>query len=112
MGFITEFNWALKLKPEQGINESILTEGEIYSFQKPGNRTYPVGMPIDLVNSVWEAVAKVIVVEATCSDGKTRGKYKVVKIYKNKEKEVLTNYWRETVSIIKGEEISDFQKQR
>lgn len=108
MGYVTEFNWALRLKPEQGLNEGSLKEGSIYEFEKEGYRTYPVGMPIDLVNNVWEAVAKVIVVESMCKNRKTRGKYKVVKIYKGTEKVVLTNYWRETVQLIKGEKITDF----
>lgn len=108
MGFKTEFNWALKLKPEQGLNEESLEIGKIYDFSKREYRTYPIDMPIDLINQNWEVVAKVIVVESKNSDGKTQGKYKVIKIYQGQEKEFLTNYWRETIQIIKGENIDDF----
>ena len=34
MGFKTEFNWVLKLKPENGLNEKNLKCGRIYSFSK------------------------------------------------------------------------------
>ena len=108
MGFKTEFNWALKLKPENGLDESKLEIGKVYDFSKNGYRTYPVDIPIDLINQNWEAVAKVIVIEFKNYKGKTYGKYKVLKIYEGKEKEVLTSYWRETVQIIKGKKISDF----
>ena len=34
MGFKTEFNWVLKLKPENGLNEENLEVGKIYDFSK------------------------------------------------------------------------------
>ena len=108
MGFQVEFNWALKLKPENGLDESSLEIGNIYDFSKNEYRIYPVNIPIDLINKNWEFVAKVIVIEFKNSEGKTSGKYKVLKIYEGKEKEILTNCWRETVQILKREKISDF----
>lgn len=42
MGFKTEFNWALKLKPENGLDEVILKEGGIYEFVKDEHRVYPL----------------------------------------------------------------------
>ncbi|MCD6478902.1 MAG: DUF2584 family protein, partial [Candidatus Diapherotrites archaeon] len=108
MGFKTEFNWALKLKPENGLNEKVLKVGEIYEFSKEEYRVYPVNIPIDLINQNWEPVAKIIIVEFKNSGGRTSGKYKVLKIYEGEEKRILTNYWIETVQIIKGRKISDF----
>jgi len=108
MGFKIELNWALKLKPENGLDENNLEVGEIYEFSKEEHRVYPVNIPIDLINNNWEAVAKIIIIEVKNAGGKTSGRYKVLKIYKGEEKKVLTNYWRETVQIIKGEKISDF----
>jgi len=108
MGFKTEFNWALKLKPEQGLDEENLEVEKIYKFSKKEYRVYPVGIPIDLLNRNWEAVAKVVIIEFKNNDGRTEGKYKVIKIYEGREKEVLTNYWRENVKLIKQEEITDF----
>ena len=46
MGFQTEFNWVLKLKPENGLNESELKEESIFSFTKKNYRTYPINIPI------------------------------------------------------------------
>lgn len=102
MGFKTEFNWALKLTPDQGLDEKTLEINGIYGFSKHEYRVYPIGMPIDLINKDWEAVAKVIILESNTSEGKTTGKYKVIKIYEGLEKEILTNYWRETIQFVKG----------
>ena len=104
MGFKTELNWALKLK--LGLQD--LKINKVYSFSKDEYRVYPIGIPIDLINDKWEAVAKVIIIEAKNSDEKTTGKYKILRLYEGKEKEVLTKYWRETVEYIKGEKITDF----
>jgi len=63
MDFKVEFNWALKLKPENGLKEEELEAGKTYEFWKSGNRIYPLNIPIDLINQNWEAVAKIIIVE-------------------------------------------------
>ena len=110
MGHIVEFNWALKLKPEQGLDEDKLKVGMICNFFKEGNRMYPLDIPIDLINENWEAVAKVVITQLENKKGKTTGKFKVLKIYEREEKKILTNYWRENVQIIKGEKIRDFSK--
>ena len=67
MGSKIEFNWALKLSPENGLNESILREGEIFEFTKSENRVYPINIPIDLINQDWIGLARVIVIEYTQS---------------------------------------------
>lgn len=90
MGFGIKFNWALKIDPADN-----LTEGKIYDFEKNGNRVFPIETPIDLINSNREAIAKVNILEFTNTKDKTKGKYKVIKIYKGEEKDVLTNYWIE-----------------
>ena len=97
MGFKTEFNWVLKLKPEQGLDEEGLERGEIYNFEKDEYRVYPAAIPIDLVNREWEAVAKVVVLEFRNCNGKTCGRYKVLRKYEGEEKHILTNYWKETI---------------
>ena len=108
MGFQTEFNWVLKLKPKNGLDETKLKIGKSYEFSKDEFRVYPVNNPIDLINENWESVAKVVVEEFKNISGITLGKYKVVKIYEGQEKTILTNYWRENVQIIKGKKISNF----
>ena len=108
MGFKVEFNWALKLKPENGLKEDELEVGKTYEFWKSGNRIYPLNIPIDLINQNWEAVAKIIVVEFKNLENRCLGKYKVIRLYEGEEKRILTDYWREIVQIIKGKKISDF----
>ncbi len=110
MGFKTEFNWILKLKPEQGLNEHKLVDGQTYSFSKEEYRVYPMGIPIDLINSNWEALAKVEIVSSTTASGKTLGQYKVLRLFSPEEKELATKYWRNNLEIMKGEKIIDFSK--
>ena len=112
MGFKTEFNWALKLTPDQGLDEIGLKAGLVCSFCKDDSRTYPVGMPIDLLNESWLPLAKVIILETTNHGSKTSGKYRIVKVYEGDEKRVLANYWRETVQIIKGGTIEDSRRRK
>lgn len=109
MGFLIEFNWTLKLKKSDGLIEEILKPDQSYKFSKSGHRVYPINMPIDLINNNWEAVAKVIVESLQIIDGRTCGKYKVLKIYSGEEKAILTNYWRETVQNIKNEKLDTFE---
>ena len=108
MGFKTEFNWILKLKPENGLDETNLRIGEIYEFSKDEYRVYPVAHPIDLLTKNWEAIAKVTVLEFTNKDGKTTGKYKVLKLYSGQEKEFVTKYWRENIQLSLDRTITDF----
>lgn len=111
MGFKTEVNWVLKLKPENGLNEDFLEIGSIYKFFKSDHRIYPVGHCIDLLNQDWEAIGKVIILETTVGYGETVGKYEVVKLFDETEKEFLTNYWREKIEVLVGEKIdfSDYK---
>jgi hypothetical protein len=101
MGFPIEFNWALKLKPEQGLNESELYEGRIFEFSKEGYRIYPIDIPIDLINKDWEAVAKVVIREVTLKEGNTSGKYEVIEVYDKNKREERTRYWRKIVEFKK-----------
>lgn len=95
MGYKIEFNWILKLKPKQGLDEKNLKRGVIYEFFKEDYRVYPVGIPIDLINENWEAVGRVVISEFQNAKGQTLGKYEVIKIYDKKERELITKYWRE-----------------
>ncbi len=100
MGFKTEFNWVLKLRPEQGLKQEI-KEGEEYDFSKDDYGVYPIGVPVDLINKDIEAVAKVIINKIKHEENKTKGKFKIIKIFNKEEKEFLTNYWRETITYFK-----------
>lgn len=102
MGFNNiEFNWGLKLRPENGYVENIIT-GNIYSFSKSGKRIFPIDHPIDLLTTHWEAVAKVMVTEFLINGDNTVGKYKVIRVYTDIERSFLTKYWRETIDCLKG----------
>lgn len=98
MGFKTEFNWILKLKPEQGLDESVLESGNVYDFWKNEYRIYPIDIPIDLVNKDWEAIAKVVVLEFKNFENKTHGRYKVIKIYNEGDRSFLSKYWQDSVN--------------
>lgn len=98
MGFQTEFNWVLKLKPEQGLDEPNLKVNQTYSFLKSDARIYPISIPIELFNQSWEAVAKIIITEFTNKSESvktTSGRYKVLKIYQGDERDMLTKHCKE-----------------
>lgn len=90
MGFQVKFNWALQID-----EPTDLVEGRVYDFIKSGNRVFPIEIPIDLINSSREAVAKIHILEFCNNKIETRGKYKIIKIYKGEEKNILTSYWIE-----------------
>lgn len=90
MGFEIKFNWALQIELVD-----TLIEGEVYEFVKNGNRVFPIETPIDLISPKREAIAKVHILEFVNLKNETRGKYKIIKIYRDEEKKILTNYWIE-----------------
>ena len=101
MGSKIEFNWVLKLKSENGLNEDILKEGEIYQFTKTGNRIYPINIPIDLLNQDWKALARVIVIEYTNKENIITGIYRIVRIYSDEESRSITDYWAKDLERLK-----------
>lgn len=103
MGVLYEFNWILKL-PQ--IDENLLI-GQNYRFVKDGIRTYPIGIPIDLVNNQWEAVARCIINSVTLTANKTEGEYKILEVYSLDKKKILTEQWRSLLKITKGVENID-----
>jgi len=109
MGQITEVNWLLKLNNSNGLNEETIETGETFKFNKSGYRIYPINIPIDLLNSDWEVIAKIVIVTISIDENTTFGEYKVIRLYSNQEKLFLTNYWRENIQIIKNKTISSFK---
>jgi len=101
MGSKVEFNWALKLKSENGLNEDILKEGEIYEFTKTGNRVYPINIPIDLINQDWVALARIIVLEYTNKENIMSRRYRIIRIYNETEKRTITDYWKKDLDRLK-----------
>ncbi len=94
MGYVTEFNWILKLKEEQGFPDA-LNEGALCNFRKSENRVYPVGIAVFLADSLWNVCASVIIKEFAVKDNKTNGIFEVVRVFSGDEKEVLTKVMRE-----------------
>ena len=93
MGFEIKFNWVLQITPPEKLD--IDSIDSILDFSKTGNRVFPINTPIDLIDENREAIAKVRIVEFTNSDGKTTGKYQIIKVYSGIEKEILSKYWEE-----------------
>jgi len=90
MGFTVKFNWVLQIQPP-----TTLKVKDSVSFEKSGNRVFPLNTPIDLIDRDRTAVARIEVKSFTNEDGATTGIYEIVKIYSGEEKQVLTNYWKE-----------------
>ncbi|MDP3027447.1 MAG: hypothetical protein Q8N63_07075 [Nanoarchaeota archaeon] len=91
MGAKKEFYWVLKLK---GSLDG-LVEGDERSFEKAEERVYPINMPIMLADGDWNIVAAVSITEYMESTNKTSGKYKVVRIFNEDERKVLTAIHKE-----------------
>lgn len=91
MGFQYEFNWILKLP---NLNQKQLEIGQTYSFIKSGVRTFPLDMPIDLVNKNWEVVARCVIKQINITSKETKGEYMVIEIYDVKKRELLSQHWR------------------
>ncbi len=91
MGFKTELNWVLKLNDFSGTLEPDKT----YDFRKREARVYPIGMPVFLASKDWEILAAVMITESTVKGGETSGKFRVMRICRPEEKEVLTRMYRE-----------------
>ncbi len=90
MGFPIKFNWVLQYDPEEH-----LEVGRVYSFEKGGNRVFPLNAKIDLISSSRTAIAKIKIRKYFNIEDVTSGEYEIVKIYTDPEKSVLTNYWIE-----------------
>jgi hypothetical protein len=95
MGFKCEYNYILRLRPEQGLVESDLSVDKTFRFEKEGHRIYPINAPIDLANEKWEIIGRVVVSEITVGNGKTKGECKLLLLYSVEEKETLTRLNRQ-----------------
>ncbi len=90
MGFTIKFNWVL----QHEIPEPLCIKN-IYPFEKDGNRVFPIGVAIDLIDPLRNAIAKIKIVTFSNDQNVTAGTFEVIKIYAGNEKSVLTNYWKE-----------------
>jgi hypothetical protein len=90
MSYTVKFNWVLKTEVR-----AQLKIGESYSFEKLGNRVFPIGTPIDLIDQERQPIAKIRVTTFTQNGTNTIGSFTVIKLYETTEKELLTNYWKE-----------------
>lgn len=92
MGFPTEFNWVLKLKPEQGYRDDPGT----YKFTKKDYRVYPIDKPIFLVDADWNVTGLAVVESSRHKEGETRGYYRILRMLDEDERQMLTKIFDET----------------
>lgn len=90
MGSPLKFNWVLQIEPPVSLEVQ-----RSYPFEKPGNRMFPIGTPIDLIDLDRNAVAKIKITSFLNKLDITTGSFEVIKIYAGTEKSVLSNYWVE-----------------
>jgi len=91
MGAYVKQQGSLKLNEEQGlVLRENLKEGEEYPFEKKQHRMYQLDTPMELITSDWKVIARVAVTEITLGNNKTRGMYKVLKVYTDEEVEVVS----------------------
>jgi hypothetical protein len=90
MGFRVKFNWVLQHEIPEG-----LSVNNSYSFKKSGNRVFPIGTAIDLIDLDRNAIAKIKVITFLNDQSGTTGTFETIKLYAGTEKKVLSNYWKE-----------------
>jgi hypothetical protein len=91
MGATLSQQGSLKLNKEQGLVEATeLKEGAEFAFEKQKHRLYILDTPMQLLTSDWQAIATIIVTEITIGHGKTKGVYKILKIYSEEERKVVS----------------------
>lgn len=95
MGDKSEVNWALKL--EEGLEEltESLIEGGEDEFKKEGKRIYPIDVPLLLADKDWNILAAVRIMDYKTYDNKTKGIYKVIRIFNEEDRKTLTRIYRE-----------------
>ncbi len=92
MGFEIKFNWVLQVEASE-----VMEVGRKYTFEKEGNRAFPLNVPIDLMDLNRKVVCKIKILEFTNRPGQTKGFFQVLKIYSGVEKEILSQYWLENI---------------
>ena len=75
--------------PSSEIPDS-LEIGREHTFSKEGHRLYQINVSMDLRDSNWNFLARVVVLEYTVGRGITKGVFAVVKQFSADEKEVIT----------------------
>lgn len=90
MGFPISFNWVLQIHPPEDLKQNCS-----YEFKKPTYRVFPINTPIDLIDIDRNAIAKIKIKSFANENDQTTGVFEVIKIYREPEKDILSNYWRE-----------------
>jgi hypothetical protein len=103
MRWQTEFNYMLKIRDGQGLpaNPEV---GVTYDFEKTIERIYPLRKPIMLIDDDYNAHGLVVVLEFTSGNGITKGKYKIVSLYNEEKRKVMTQEVKEIFALAKQEE--------
>ena len=89
MGYKLELNTILSL-PKSTIDPSTLEMGKRYTVEKPGERLFPLNIPIDLSDDEYEFYAKVAIRKLILTKGKTELEFEVLKIFNENESKVIT----------------------
>lgn len=91
MGAIWSQQGCLKINKDQGLVERArLVIGQEYPFTKAGHRLFMLDTPIELITDTWQVIARVTIPEFTVGHNKTRGQYRVLKIYSDEEVKIVS----------------------
>jgi hypothetical protein len=78
MGMPCEINSILKLNVDY---PDRLILGAIHNAEKSGYRIVPIDVPIQLVNSDWQATADVVIRQLVWENQTTKLRFEIVRIY-------------------------------
>ncbi len=98
MRYKTELDYMLKIRAGQGLPDDP-QEGKTYEFYKTVERNYVTTLPILLADDDLTAVGKVWITEFTTGHGITTGKFKVLKVFDEKESAFYTSHLKENFDL-------------
>jgi Protein of unknown function (DUF2584) len=78
MGMPCEINSILKLNIDY---PDRLILGAVHNVEKSGYRIVPIDVPIQLVNSAWQATADVIIRQLMWENQATKLRFEIVRVY-------------------------------
>jgi hypothetical protein len=78
MGMPCEINSILKLNIDY---PDRLILGAVHNAEKSGYRIVPIDVPIQLVNSAWQATADVIIRQLMWENQTTKLRFEIVRVY-------------------------------
>ena len=91
MGYSIEINCLLKIPANSGINLDKIKVGDKYTFEKQGERLYPLNIAIEICSDKYIYYGKVAIRKLTLQKGKTILEIEILKVFNEQESQIFSN---------------------